>query len=329
MRKAPALLVLSIALRSTCAGDARAQETVEATTSETANQEPAPPTDTAPAGASAPQGNAPPQQVGVEAPAPSAPSPGAPVFVQAPAPAPAPAAPPPSPPVTPPLQPLQQPGIPGQSTPTQADQGTVAGGVAAPKGLALGVELGAGMTAGARFPESEAARSVEEAIDGTFGLSAWLGGRGAIYGLSLERTGLGKDHYAPNANGESMEASYGVDALSLLGRWYFSKERPALYLGLSLGAALPTARTTGTRASNFVMPGEPYSCSATGPVGGAAAATVGVEFEVAPGLALLADARAAGFLMSRSANAFGGCAPGTGPAVGGALRLGVSYRFGL
>jgi hypothetical protein len=185
------------------------------------------------------------------------------------------------------------------------------------------------MTAGARFPDSQVMRSVEEAIDATFGLSLWLGGRGAVYGLSLERTGLGKDHYAPSANGATMQANFGVDTLSLLGRWYFTKERPAFYLGVSVGPALPTARATGTRANDFVMPGEPYSCSANGRVGGAASLSAGVEFEVAPGLALLADARAAGFLMSRSSAAFGGCAPGTGPAVGGALRLGMSYRFGL
>jgi hypothetical protein len=191
------------------------------------------------------------------------------------------------------------------------------------------MELAAGMTAGARFPETQAGRSVEEAIDGTLGVALWLGGRDAVYGLSFERTGLGKDHYATGAQGDTMQASYGVDALSLLGRWYFSKERPAFYLGVSLGPALPDARATGTRASNMVAPAQPYECSASGHVGGAASLSAGVEFEVAPGLALLADARAAGFLMSRSANAFGGCATGTGPAVGGALRLGASYRFGL
>jgi hypothetical protein len=231
--------------------------------------------------------------------------------------------------VTAPAEPPQQPAIRGEVTPTQAEQGTVAGGVAAPKGLALGLELDAGMTAGARFPEAQAMRSVEEAIDGTFGLSVWLGGRGAVYGLSLERTGLGKDHYATNLNAETMQTSYGVDTLSLLGRWYFSKERPAFYLGVAIGPALPHARTTGTRASDGVAPGAPYTCSATGSVGGAASLTAGVEFEVAPGLALLADARAAGFLMSKSDSAFGGCAPGTGPAFSAALRLGVSYRFGL
>jgi hypothetical protein len=187
------------------------------------------------------------------------------------------------------------------------------------------------MTAGARFPQSQALRSVEEAIDATFGLTAWLGGRGAVYGLSLERTGLGKDHYATNASGETMQASYGVDSLSLLGRWYFTKERPAFYLGLSLGAALPHERTIGTRAPEgvFVTPGESYSCSATGRVGGTGSLTAGVEFEVASRLAILADARAAGFLMSQSASSFGNCAPGTGPAFVAALRVGASYRFGL
>ena len=57
--------------------------------------------------------------------------------------------------------------------------------------------------------------------------------------------------------------------------------------------------------------------------------TAGVEFHVTSGLSLLADARATGFAMSRGADAFGGCSPGTGPAVVGALRFGAAYRFGL
>jgi hypothetical protein len=200
-----------------------------------------------------------------------------------------------------------------------------------PARLALGIELNAGIVAGGRFPQNETGRTVEEAIDSTFGASLWLGSRRLVVGLAAERTGLGKDHYATNANAETMEASYAVDTFSVLGRWYFADVRPAMYLGLSVGAALPTEHTIGTRAPDgvFVTPGEPYSCSASGTVGATAALTAGVEFEVAPGLSLLADARAAGFFMSRSANAFGGCAPGTGPAVIGAIRLGASYRFGL
>ena len=256
-----------------------------------------------------------------------------PVLVPEPAPVPAPEQPQPSPPTAPAPVAPPPPAQLGAATTTPAERAipSLTPPAPPPPGLALGVELAAGMTAGGRFPQTETGRSVEEAVDATYGLSVWLGGRGAVYGLSLERTGLGKDHYATNANGETMEASYAADTLSLLGRWYFSKERPALYLGLSLGAALPTERTTGTRAPEgvFVTPGESYSCSATGRIGGTASASVGVEFEVANRLAVLADARVAGFLMSRSASAFGGCAPGTGNALGGALRIGVSYRFGL
>jgi hypothetical protein len=322
MRQASALLALSIAACAAGASSAYAQQPGELPAQQPAGPEPvpAPPTPQA----SAPEESAP-VAVGAQAPA-QGPSPGA---VPVPEPAPGPPAQPAPPPFSPPFPPQQQPAIPGGSTPTQAEQGTVTGGVAAPKGLALGLELGAGMTAGARFPDAQVMRSVEEAVDGTFGLSLWLGGRSAVYGLSVERTGLGKDHYATSASGATAQASFGVDTLSLLGRWYFTKERPAFYLGVSLGPSLPTARATGTRAMDGVMPGEPYSCSATGRVGGAASLSAGVEFEVAPGLAVLADARAAGFLMSRSDRAFGGCAPGTGPAVGGALRLGVSYRFGM
>jgi hypothetical protein len=101
-----------------------------------------------------------------------------------------------------------------------------------------------------------------------------------------------------------------------------------MYLGLAVGPALPTVRATGTGAL-IVTPGGAYACSDTGKVGGAASASVGVEFEIASRLSLLADARVTGFAMSRAANAFDGCAPGTGAAVVGAARVGVSYRFGL
>ncbi|HVW29491.1 MAG TPA: hypothetical protein VHC69_29205 [Polyangiaceae bacterium] len=348
MRKAFAALALCIAAQVAGAAAARAQQAGTNAPAPADNRGTPAPSDTAPPA----QGNGPEVPApgsgsetsapanGSETPAPAngseaqGPTPGPlpPLVAPAPTPAPNPAAQP-TPPVTPPNEPLPQPATLGEATTTPAEHAAPSTGNAAPppKGLALGIELNGGMTAGARFPASQALRSVEEAVDGTFGASVWLGGRGAIYGLSLERTGLGKDHYGTNANGETMEASYGVDTLSLLGRWYFSKERPAFYLGLSVGAALPDERSTGTRAPDgvFVTPGESYSCSASGRVGGAASATAGVEFEVANRLAILADARAAGFLMSKSADAFGGCSPGTGPAVIGALRIGASYRFGL
>ena len=128
-----------------------------------------------------------------------------------------------------------------------------------------------------------------------------------------------------------MTASYGANALSLLGRWYLADVRPAVYLGASIGAAYGTVRATGTRAPDgvFVSPGESYECSDIGRVGGTASLSAGAEFEIAKGLAIVADARATGFVLSNSASTFGGCAPGTGPALVGVLRLGASYRFDL
>jgi len=323
MRRATAALALSMAVGVASEAEARAQPPDDTNAPPPVEPAPAPSSTGEGAPGSAPEA---PEGGGVRPPSPDE---GPPPPVPAPAPS---AMPAPSLPRTPPGE-ATPPATLGEATTTPPEHAFEARGPAAPapSGLALGVELDAGMTAGARFPESQALRSVEEAVDGTFGASVWLGGRGAVYGLSLERTGLGKDHYATDAMGQTMEATYGVDSLSLLGRWYFSKERPAMYLGLSFGAALPYERSTGTRAPGgvFVTPGEPYACSATGRVGAAASATVGVEFEVATRLAILVDARGAGFSMSRSANAFGGCAPGTGPALTGALQIGASYRFGL
>jgi hypothetical protein len=79
----------------------------------------------------------------------------------------------------------------------------------------------------------------------------------------------------------------------------------------------------------YVTPGESYECSATGTVGGTASLSVGAEFEIVKGFSVVTDARATGFVLSGSSSTFGGCAPGTGPALVGVLRLGASYRFDL
>lgn len=219
------------------------------------------------------------------------------------------------------------------ATPGEAQTNAPYGAPQPTPGFGLGIELGVGMAAGGRFPASEVAsqRSVEEAVDATFGLAFWLGSRRMVYGLAVERTGLGKDHFATSSTGETLQASYGADSLSLLGRWYFADVRPAFYLGAAVGPAFGTVRATGTHApeGGFVEPGQPYECSRIGTVGATASLSAGVEFEIVKGLSLVTDARATGFFLSNSANTFDGCAPGTGPALVGLLRLGASYRFDL
>jgi hypothetical protein len=192
------------------------------------------------------------------------------------------------------------------------------------------LELGGALDASARFPKEEASRQVEEVVDSAVGFGAWVGSRGALYGLTIERVGFGKDHYATNANGETLNATYLADTLWLAGRWYFTEDRPAFYVSLAAGPALPRVRATGTRASTeaLVVPPESYECSTGGRVGVGVAAAAGGEFDVAESWSFLAEARFSGHFLSGAGDAFSGCAPGTGPAIAGALRLAVAYRFG-
>jgi hypothetical protein len=192
------------------------------------------------------------------------------------------------------------------------------------------IELGGALDVSARFPRDNGARDAEEVVDSAVGIGAWAGSRSALYGLIVERTGFGKDHYSTNANGETLNATYLADTLWLAGRWYFTDARPAFYLSFAAGPALPEVRATGTRASAaaLVTPPEAYECSRMGRVGLGVGAAAGGEFDVAESWSFLAEGRLSGHFMSSAGDAFSGCAPGSGPAMAGTLRLGVAYRFG-
>jgi opacity protein-like surface antigen len=199
-------------------------------------------------------------------------------------------------------------------------------------GTELSLEAGGAFEAGAHFPEDAAGRSVEETIDSALGFGVWIFPRSTwALGLSLERVGLGKDHYATDALGQTLNASYDVDTLWLGGRFFFSENRPAFYLGIAAGPALPRVRATGTRevGSPFAQAPQPFECSASGSVGAGVTASGGVEFDIADQWSLVGEGRAVGHFIGKSAGPFDGCAPGSGPAVGGSLRVGFSYRFEL
>jgi hypothetical protein len=192
------------------------------------------------------------------------------------------------------------------------------------------LELGGALDVSARFPRDDSARNVEEVVDSAVGIGGWLGSRSAVYGLAVERIGFGKDHYATNANGETLNATYLADTLWLAGRWYFTEDRPAFYLSLAAGPALPEVRATGTRApaAALVVPPESYECSRMGRVGLGVAGAAGAEFDIAKSWSFLSEARISGHFMSSASDAFSGCAPGSGPAVTGTFRLAFAYRFG-
>lgn len=197
----------------------------------------------------------------------------------------------------------------------------------------MSLELGGAFQAGAHFPEASEAsevRSVEEAIDSAFGLGAWVIPRSSwALGIAVERVGLGKDHYATDSRGQTMTTSYLADTLWFGGRFYFSEERPAFYLGFSAGPALPRVRATGTRATSaeFTVPPEPFECSATGSVGAGVAASAGVEFDIGDAWSFVSEARGMAHFLGKSTASFDRCAPGPGNAVGGSLRIGFAYRF--
>lgn len=237
-------------------------------------------------------------------------------------------------PMPPPRAPNAPPVAPPAATPTPSAAEKPEGEPASRRdhGTEMGVEIGGAFEAGAHFPNDNGLRTVEEAVDSALGVGLWLipWSRWAV-GLAVERVGLGKDHYATDASGQTLNASYDVDTLWLGGRFYFSADRPAFYLGLAAGPALPRVRATGTRATTdqFAVPPQPFECSATATIGGALAAAAGVEFDIANAWSLGAEGRAVGHFLGSSPTAFDGCAPGTGPAVGGSLRFGFEYRFGI
>lgn len=238
-----------------------------------------------------------------------------------------------------PTPPVYQPGpyyAPAATYPTAsvagaADAGTTAGASLSTSRTFITIEAGAAFDGAARFPANESARSVEEAIDSTLGIAAWVGSRRLAFGLAFERIGLGKDHYATDGAGQVLDASYLVDTLWLGGRYYFSQTRPAVYVTGQVGPALPEARATGTRQSStpLAAPPSPYQCSDSGTVGVGFAAAIGAEFDVARDFSLLTEAKATAHALSQSGSAFNGCAPGTGAAVGGSVGLRLAYRFGL
>ena len=243
------------------------------------------------------------------------------------------AAPATAPTVTPPSAPVYQPyyaPVPTYPSASVAgDTGTTT--TASTSKTFVSIEAGAAFDGAARFPANESARSVEEAIDSTLGIAAWVGSRRLAFGLAFERIGLGKDHYATDGAGQVLDAEYLVDTLWLGGRYYFSQSRPAVYVTGQVGPALPEARATGTRQSStpLAAPPSPYQCSDSGTVGVGFAAAIGAEFDVARDFSFLTEAKATAHALSQSGSAFNGCAPGTGPAVGGSIGLRLAYRFGL
>jgi hypothetical protein len=195
----------------------------------------------------------------------------------------------------------------------------------------LSIEIAAALDAAGRFPESESGRNVVEAVDSSLGAGAWLGSRGMAFGLAFERTGLGKDHYGTDANGQTLNASYLVDTVWFGARGYFSETRPAFYLSGQVGPALPEVRATGTRTTGvpFSAPPAPFECSDSGRVGVGFAGAAGGEFDMSEDFSLLAEAKVAAHVLSNSGSAFGGCAPGSGPSVSGSIGLRLAYRFGF
>lgn len=321
LASAPAALAQPAAGAGEPAG---ASPPAEATKTETGTTTAGVPAASAPAAAPGP--------APAEVPSPAQTSPGA-----APASAPSPEAPPAAPvaPSAPSQTAAQRPGAvpepPAEDPSTLRATTAVDAGVAAadPGRVRFALELGAGFSGGGRFPSDTLPRSNQEAIDGAYGLGAFVGNRSALYGLAVEISGLGRDHFGSANGATTINASYRVDTLWLQGRWYFSERRPAFYVSGAVGPALPVANATGTRPSNepLVAPPVPFQCTETGKVGLGLSAGAGAEFDVARDWSLLGDARLVGHVLSRDSAEFGACAPATGSALAGTVRVGVQLRL--
>jgi hypothetical protein len=194
----------------------------------------------------------------------------------------------------------------------------------------VALELGGGITGTGRFRGDGPKRDNQESVDASVNFGAFVGSRRQIYGLVLERTWIGRDHYGAVSDNVTTNANYLIDTLWVSGRWYLADARPAIYLGAAIGPAIPRTRATGTQPSDLplVSPPVSFECSESGKVGLGLAGVVGAEFDVADQWSFLADARIAGHVLSQSADQFNRCAPATGSTLGGTARLAVQFRFG-
>jgi hypothetical protein len=185
------------------------------------------------------------------------------------------------------------------------------------------------MNLAARFPATERPSDSVEPANGVLSAALWFDLQPRVsLGLTIEHAGLGKERFAIEANGDSLDARYAVDTLWLAGRLYFSDTRPAAYLGAGAGPSVVRVRAQGTRSSaTFSVPGEPYQCARFGNPGGGVYVAGGVEAELTEAFLFTAQARVAGHFMSASDDALGSCGPGVGPSVSGAARVGLRYRF--
>lgn len=216
----------------------------------------------------------------------------------------------------------------GGAPPGGADGGAAA--VPPERRNAFALDVSAGMIGAARFPSTARDSKAQEIVGAVLEAGVWLDlKRKLAFGLSYERADLGQARFAITPRGESLDAVYGVDTFWLRGRWYATRERPALYLDVAAGPALGRARATGTRASaTFTEPARSFRCSDYGSLGVGGRLAAGVELDLLDSLSFTVQAAVAGHYLSGADGAFGGCAPGVGPAVNGGARLGLSYRFG-
>ncbi|MCB9589370.1 MAG: hypothetical protein H6718_28410 [Polyangiaceae bacterium] len=242
-----------------------------------------------------------------------------------PAPEPPPAAEPP-----PPVAPAAAPP-PAQPMPPMTDTPPADAEEKKPPEMTLGIELNAAVAR--RLEDAEEGFRNASGGDLGFGGALWFApNRMLTFGLGYARLGLGTEE-TPPFQASSLSVHRIADTAWLQGRVFpLRGDKAGLFLAAMFGLSWQSVDANGTQLAEgnvFVNPTTSFQCSASDNARLAMGAGVGVDIEVEPNLAFVAQADIQAHQLSSDPNDFDGCAQGAGTATVFAGHLGLQYRFDL
>lgn len=260
-----------------------------------------------------------------------------------PEPAPVPEPPPavePTPPPVPPPSAAEPDAPPVDAAPTQGPVQTTPPMMDAPPEepedekppeMTLGIELDAGV--GRRLEGASEGFVNESGGDLGFGGGLWFApNRMLSFGLGYARLGLGTEE-TPAFQASSLSVHRLADTAWLQGRVFpLRGDKAGLFLTAMFGLSWQSIDANGTQLAEgnvFVNPSTSFQCSASDGARLAMGAGVGVDIDVEPNLAFVAQADIQAHQLSSDPNDFDGCAQGAGTATVFAGHVGLQYRFDL
>ncbi|MCA9634101.1 MAG: hypothetical protein KC766_40930, partial [Myxococcales bacterium] len=253
-----------------------------------------------------------------------------------PEPAPAPEPPAPEPPAPAPAAPAPAVAPPPATPPPQAaapmaDTPPSDGGDAKPPETTFGIELNAGV--GRRLEGASEGFRNASGGDLGFGGGLWFApNRMLSVGLGYARLGLGTEE-TPPLQVSSLSVHRLADTAWLQGRVFpLRGDKAGLFLAAMFGLSWQSIDANGTQlaeGSVFVDPSTSFQCSASDGARLAMGAGVGVDVDVEPNLAFIAQADIQAHQLSSDPADLDGCAQGAGTATVFSGHIGLQYRFDI